>query len=77
MKKYKIKQYPQNKDLSLDSLSIEQIWARDSMNSIHRMPEDTTEKENVSVVEKSSRPANFISKTVSVQDWIQPVKIAG
>ena len=44
MKKYKIKQYPQNKDMSLDSLSIEQIWIRDSMNSIQAMPEDTTEK---------------------------------
>lgn len=42
MKKYKIKQYPQNKDIPLNALSIEQIWTRDSMNSIQTMPEGAT-----------------------------------
>lgn len=44
MKKYKIKQYPQNKDISPDALSIEQIWVRDDMNTSHTSFENTTEK---------------------------------
>ena len=62
MKKYKIKQYPQNKDMSLDSLSIEQIWIRDSMNSIQRMPGDTTEKRKCKCCGKELPTSEFYFK---------------
>lgn len=62
MKKYKIKQYPQNKDLSLDSLSIEQIWTRDSMNTVHTLPEDRTEKRKCKCCGKELPASEFYFK---------------
>lgn len=62
MKKYKIKQYPQNKDIPLDSLSIEQIWIRDSQNSIHTVPEDTTGKRKCKCCGKELPESEFYFK---------------